>query len=62
MKRLKKQIEREFGKLEAATYPCIKMSDTAKIILSISYHFMFVTTSRCIKLYSCAANVIAINN
>jgi len=24
MKRLKKQIEREFGKLEAAKYPCIK--------------------------------------
>ena len=36
MKRLKKQIEREFGKLEAAKYPWIEMSSTANIIPSLS--------------------------
>jgi len=45
MKRLKKQIEREFGKLEAAKYPCIKVSDTEDIISSLSN-----CASKCIKL------------
>lgn len=36
MKRLKKQIEREFGKLEAAKYPWTEMSSTANIIPSLS--------------------------
>lgn len=36
MKRLKKQIEREFGKLEAAKYPWTEMSNTANIIPPLS--------------------------